>query len=812
MPRRLALVTLLALAAPAPAQPRLDTHGDPLPSGALARLGSLRFGAPAPHFALRFTPDSKSLLHGCEPLLLRDLATGKELRRFHVVDRGFIRRFDVSPDGTLVCTVGSDCRIKLWDVATGKLRWEANAPTDHLADTVIFTPDGKAVISGCHNQTIRWWDVQTGKEVRCLHTNGQEVSDLLFSADAKTLVSAGRSSLARGKALCLWDVATGQQRWLEGHAKDLWNEGGVLGIALSRDGLLVASAGADGTARVWDVTTGKQLYRLELNDGVAAGVAFYPDGKRLVTLGSTTGRVWDLATGMELFRLAAPKSHFRCVTFSPDGKVLATGGQVVRLWDPATGKELNTGLGHRDEIMAVAALPRGEVLTAGWDHTIRRWDAHAGKELATFAVLPEVVTRLAVSPDGTRLATGEFKGAVRLWDLATGKELRRLDGLGHTVLSLLFPSDGTNCLAGGDRDTFCLWDADTGKVLRQIKAQGGHIWSNCWAVTPNAKAVARTTNFGSIQLWDLTTGKELPNLVGHTNQVSAAAFSPDGTRLVSADWSNNLILWDWTGGKSVWQRKAHSSTVTSLRFAPDGHTFGSASYDQTAAVWETATGNLRVQFGKHEDIALTMTFLDRGRTLVSAGRDCTALVWDVTGQQQAGGLQPAKLTAKDLEALWADLVGADAAKAHRAIWMLAAAPAEALPYVQKQLLTPALADGKRLAALLEDLGSPKAETATAAARELEVLGDLAAPFLREVLKGQPPAAVRGRVEALLKKAESGRPAPYRVRQLRALEVVEHIGTAEALQVLEALTSDRGDAFLGREAKAAMARAKRSGSE
>jgi WD40 repeat protein len=791
----------MVLAAPAAAQER-----EPLPAGAIARLGSLRLGPPAPHFALRFTPDGKHLVYGCEPLIVCDWATGKELRRISVVDRGFIRRFDVSPDGTLLCTVGSDHLVKLWDLATGKLLWQANAPAEHLAETVIFSPDSKHVVSGCCNQTLRWWDVQTAKETRMLRTGGQEVSDLAFSEDGKTLVSAGRTSEGRGKSLCAWDVASGQQRWLLGHTKDQWDEGGVLSINISRDGKLAASAGADGTARVWDLATAKEVHRFDLKDGVARAVAFDKDAKRLVTLGNTSGRIWDVATGKELQKLAGPPSHFGCAAFTPDGTVLATGGQAIRLFDPATGKELHTRPGHRDEVAAVAALPTGELLTAGHDHTVRCWNAHTGKELATIATLPEVVSRLAATPDGKRLATGEHKGAVRLWDVRAGTELQQFLGLAEAVVSLTFLADGTR-LAAGDRDTLCVWETDTGKIVRRIHLTGKHSWSNGWAVTPDGKVAARVSNSATIQLYDLTTGLALPSLQGPSSQISAVAFSPDGTRLATADWSNNLVLWDWAAGKKLWQVKAHTGIITGLQFAPDGYTLGSSSYDQTAAVWETATGKLRVQLGKHEDIALCLAFLDGGRTLASAGRDCTALVWDVTGRQQPGGLKAAKLTAKDLGALWADLLGTDGEKAHRALWALASAPGEALPYLQKQLLTPALADAKRLDALLAGLDSPKEETAAAAMRELEIFGDRAAPLLRELLTGKPSDALKKRVDALLKKVDEGGLSAFRVRQLRALEAIEHVGGAEGRQVLETLAADRGDAFLTRAAEAALRRMK-----
>jgi WD40 repeat protein len=783
----------------------LDAHGDPLPPHAVARLGTLRLGPTGPHFTIAFTPDGQSLLTGCNPVNLCNVSTGEVVRQFDVVKKGFVASLDVSPDGKLLTTVGSDCLIALWDLRTGQRFWQADAGTKY-ARAVAFAPDGKSVVSGCINQTVHWWDVATGKEKRRLETDGQEVHRVAFTADGKTMATAGRSSVVRGKALCLWDVASGQQRWLVGHDKDLWNEGGVLGLAFSRDGKLLASAGADQTVRIWDVATGKQLRCLKGHTWTVHGVAFDPDGKRLVSAGGdATARVWDVASGQELFQLDGPQSSFRSAAFSPDGKLLATGGQVVRLWDPVTGKELRTARGHRDEILTVAIIPGHDVVTAGTDGTVRFWEPVTGQERPLFAELPAVVAKVAVSPDGRLLATGERNGTVRLWDVETGKELRRLEGLKHSASSLAFTRDGTARLAGGDKHTLVFWDTNTGKVLRhfELKAE----WNNCWAITADGSLVAAGTNHGGIHLWNTVTGQEPTVLRGH-NQISALDFSPDGKRLVSGDWSGHVIVWDVASGKVNWDVHGHSSITTSVAFSPQGHTVASGSFDHTVALWETATGQLRQRFGKHDDLVFAIAFTARGRLLVSAGRDCTGLVWDVTGQLQSGRVRRPKLSPQDLAGLWQDLIGTDAVKAHQAIWKLTAAPDDALPFLQKQLQTPPLADLKRLAQWIADLESAKAEVADGAARALEELGDLAGPLLREVLAGKPPEKTRQHMERLLKQLEKGGLSLHRLRQLRALEALEHTGGVRAQKVLQILAEDRSDPFLTGAATAALERSKK----
>jgi predicted NACHT family NTPase len=257
--------------------------------------------------------------------------------------------------------------------------------------------------------------------------------------------------------------------------------------------------------------------------------------------------------------------------------------------------------------------------------------------------------------------------------------------------------------------------------------------------------------------------------------------------------------------------KGHQNLVTSLAFSPDGKVLASGSSDSTVRLWRPATGKELRRFEGHRGLVKSVAFSGDGQKLASAGVDTTVLVWDVSGlvprTEPVAQLQPA-----ELQALWEDLAGDDAARASRAIEKLAAAPTQATTLLKQQLRPAAAADPKLLAGLIADLGNDDFNTREKATKELEKLGEHAEPALRKALEEKPAPEARRRLEALAEKASALRrnPSPERVRTFRSLEVLERAGTAEARQVLEALAQGAPGARLTEEAKAAAERlAKRS---
>jgi hypothetical protein len=194
-----------------------------------------------------------------------------------------------------------------------------------------------------------------------------------------------------------------------------------------------------------------------------------------------------------------------------------------------------------------------------------------------------------------------------------------------------------------------------------------------------------------------------------------------------------------------------------------------------------------------------------GKILVSVNSDATALVWDVTGAASRGKPPPQRIGDQELHALWNDLGSTDAAEAYRAMWRLAESAPQVVPFLRARLSPVAVADPKRTAALIKDLGSEQFKVRSQATRELEQLGDAAQTALRATAAADLPLEVRRRVDQLLQALAPPISRPERLRALRAVELLEYLATPQARQMLQALANGLPDALLTREAQASLRR-------
>ncbi|WP_250855269.1 WD40 repeat domain-containing protein [Anabaena sp. PCC 7938] len=250
------------------------------------------------------------------------------------------------------------------------------------------------------------------------------------------------------------DAQQPEQRTLTGH-NDF-----VISLVVSADSKTLASSSADGTIKIWDITTGKLIKTLNHRYQVY-GVAWNSDSKTLASISGNEIIIWNVTTGKPLKTLTG--SHgFWSVTWSPDGKKLALGGwdKTIRVWDANTGKLIKT-LGHRGTVYGLAWSPDSKTLaSSSTERTIKLWDISTDKLITTLTGHSDAVGSLAWSADGKTLASSSADSTIKLWDTSTGKLIKTLNGHRDIVLSVAWSADGKTIASASRDKTIKLWNVD----------------------------------------------------------------------------------------------------------------------------------------------------------------------------------------------------------------------------------------------------------------------------------------------------------------------------------------------------------------
>ena len=465
--------------------------------------------------------------------------------------------------------------------------------------------------------------------------------------------------------------------------------GVVTSVAFHPGGQQLASAGIDGTVKLWDAATAEELATLRPNAGSVFDLAYGPDGKQLVTAGADgTAKVWDPSTGRELRTLTAGPGQVKCVAYSPDGGLVAVavqegggafqgqgkarvtlwetttwskkssldgigyvggvafspdsgllavgrGDGVVEVWDVKTTKSVarfQHSAGQVRGVSAVAFDPAGgRVASVGLDGVIKVWNRADRKQLLLLR-RPAPLSGLAFSPDGTRLASDDQGGLVKVWDATSGAEILALKGHTNEVFRVAFSPDGRRVATASADRTLRLWDLELPQEALTARREGSPIWGT--VLSPDGRFVYSVAERGRLEMTDLRTRRPVESFRKSPAPAGPMAISPKGD-LLALPTRQGARLVRANSGALVKELVGHSAGVFSVAFDETGTRLASAGLDGTVGVWDveagtrvkTLTGHASHPRSPAEPPRVYGVAFGRGGLLASSGGE--VILWDL---------------------------------------------------------------------------------------------------------------------------------------------------------------------------------------
>jgi WD40 repeat protein/tRNA A-37 threonylcarbamoyl transferase component Bud32 len=589
-------------------------------------------------------------------LLAWDLASGGERLRLDGHDGG-LTALAVGPGGR-VLSAGSDGTARVWDPAQAKelLRLEGHAGAVTAAG---WTSSGD-VITGGADGTVRRWDGETGAAVAQVAAHEGGVGAVVALGDGGWLSAGSDGRLRR------WGATSRAPAW----SADAHPEA-ISALALSRDGLVAATGGADGRVRSWDVATGRELGPARVLAGPVGALVFAPGGGVVSADGTGAVRAWEasppdavrtLATtveavvalalsadgvtvsastrGADVFRwrladgapVSALHGHQRLVEsldFSSDGaQLLSVGGRAsVRLRDRVSGLEVARLFAAGSPPWNAAFSPDGAQVAAGAsDGSVRFVDLASGAESPSLAAHAGVTMSVSYSPDGGRLATSGSDGVVAVWDLANHQLLSKHSEHTSRAARVRFSPDGTRLVSGGHDNAALVFDPGSSEVVARLSGHSDWVRDVAWS--PDGRRVVTASDDFSARVWDAATGEELTRLQGHAGRVFAAVFSLDGATVFTGSEDRTVRVWDALSGIEITRLIGHAAEIRSLALAPDGRSLASGDAAAVVRLWDVPP--LRAQSRFQGSAIIRSLAVSPDAALVAAeGQTGAVWVWDL---------------------------------------------------------------------------------------------------------------------------------------------------------------------------------------
>jgi WD40 repeat protein len=503
---------------------------------------------------LAFLPDGSGFItgYGNGSVVVWDARFGEALLSFQAHDDA-IDTMAISPDGLWLATGGRDNIVRMWNLQGGRRAWEAEAPREGDAESDVnalaFMPNGETLLMGHDGTMLVEFNVENGDEVRRLPVTTL-VTQLAVSPDSNTIVYSGANS-----QIHLLNAATGiERRMLLGHGSRISN------LAFSADGVRLFSASDDLTIRSWNIRGGAlERYLTGYADGAAVvSVTGLPEGRVLTGGGFSDPRVLLWQEGRVALAMDGHDDSVLTLAALPNNQALSGGFDgVVNQWDLDNGALLETY--HVDDyfVITVDANAAGtQALVAAASDNVNRAETAAlylfdltGGESRSFPYERGVFTYAATyAADETRAFVSVYRifdevAYIAEVDLATGAEVRRLP-LAHSrpIYALAVSEDGTRLASSDENGLIIIWDVASGAEVQRLVGHSDVVRG--LAFDPAGRLLISGSNDNTARVWDTQTWEELLRLDGHTDDVRGVAFSVDGQQALTAGRDGRLGVWN----------------------------------------------------------------------------------------------------------------------------------------------------------------------------------------------------------------------------------------------------------------------------
>jgi WD40 repeat protein len=764
-----------------------------------------------------------------------------------------IEKICFSADGrTLVVGTGVDVWV-FRVAAAAKLRNMKEFP--RLGRLVALAEDGKTMITESASRAYMW-NIKTGKnkaEWDCPKTQFrlpggklEHYQSLVVSPNGKLLASRMQMVKPIGKNVIssrgeervrVFDSSTGRSLFASKFFPS------AVEIAFSPDSRCVAVAGNE--VLVLHAKTGKTLHRLPSKD---ASIIFSPNGKWCVAISASQGYLdcWDLASGRKVrtvsFAVVEQPAFVQGfpAALARDGRRAWVGhGYVARSWDLDTGEEIPKVRGHRRPVSYLYFTNDGQRLLSGCDESVCEWDQARGRRLRQdrfrFGAWKGELMALSIPLGRAVWRTGS--GAYELRSTRTGRLVREIrEKSRQLLLGNPFAFAGKWLLnfsqqrANGAR--FWRYHGSTGEDLTTVTLESV-LWrfGTKFLCSPDGKVIAARADTGEVIMVSLETGRALrriplsfvPAKEDFYFKNYRFAFSADGSLLAfalrdlsSANLEENAIhVIDLAKGREVARvaapvREGLRFAAAALALSPDNRFVAFSMHgDDSVRVWEIASESERARLVGHRAVVTSLAFSPDGKQLASGSEDTTVLIWDMDARPSKGP-QTLELTPKELATHWKALANRHARPAKAGIQALVRRARSSVPYIRSRLQPVRPVSESGLGKLIRSLESDQFRTRQSAMRELRLLGELAGPALENAARGKLSAQARRSVQQLLKDAYRLVAHPEMLRDFRAVEALEQIGSAPAQGVLRSLAQGAPAAWLTRQARASLQRLQKRG--